>query len=164
MASTDPVVHESDSELNNLNSSGSASNSTTARKKRVHHLFSCWTFQLTISTDAAALNGGRASGSVTLQERQEYLLEHFQSCMANPDRMPNFVTFVEAHYDSSIISYALPEGISISIPLLGFVQTRAHTNCEISTMQIWFPACWSPVPGGLSSNQVFQRREDPNNT
>jgi hypothetical protein len=37
--------------------------------------------------------------------------------------MPRIVTFVEAYYDASMISGALPDGISISIPLLGFVQT-----------------------------------------
>jgi hypothetical protein len=82
--------------------------------------------------------------------------------------MLHIVAFVEAYYDTSIKTGALPEGISISIPLLGFVQTRAHTNCENSTMQFWFPASWAPVPGGLSSNLEFKdnarRSEDPNNT
>ena len=82
--------------------------------------------------------------------------------------MPRIVTFVEVYYNASIISGALADGISISIPLLGFVQTRACTNCEISTMQFWFPASWAPVPGGLSSNQEFKdnarRSEDPTNT
>ena len=168
MASTDQDVHDSDSELVNLNSSQSARTSTTAREKRVRHLFSCWTFQLIFSADAAALNGGSASGSVTLQQRQKYLLEHIRSRVANTDRMQHIVAFVEAYYDTSILSDALPEGISVSIPLLGFVQTRAHTNCEISTMQFWFPASWAPVSGGLSSNQEFKdnarRSEDPSNT
>ena len=35
-------------------------------------------------------------------------------------------------------------------------------------MQLWFPASWAHVPGGLSSNQEFkdnvQRSDDPNNT
>ena len=96
---------------------------------------------------------------------EKYLLEHIRSRIANPDRMPHIVTFVEAYYDTSMISSAIPEGISISIPLLGFAQTRAHTSCEISTMQFWFPASWAPVPGGLSSNQEFKdnarRSEDP---
>ena len=96
------------------------------------------------------------------------LLEHIRYRMRNKDKMQRNVTFVEAYYDTSIISSSLPEGISISIPLLGFVQTRAHTNCEISTMQFWFPASWTPVPGGLSSNQEFKdnsrRIEDPSNT
>ena len=106
--------------------------------------------------------------SVTFQEWQKYLLEHIRSRIANPDRMPHIVTFVEAYYDTSMISSAIPEGISISIPLLGCVQTGFHTSCKISTMQLWFPACWAPVPGGLSSNQEFKdnvrRSDDPNNT
>ncbi len=69
--------------------------------------------------------------------------------MANTDTMPQIVTFVGAYYDTSIISDALPEDISISILLLGFVQTRAHTNCAISTMHVWFPASWAPVNVGL---------------
>jgi hypothetical protein len=119
-----------------------------------------------------AFNGERASGSVSIQERQKVLLEHLRARIANPNIMPHIVTFVEAYSDSSVISCALSEGISISIPLHGFVQTRAHTNCEISTMQAWFPASWSPVPGGLSSNQEFRlnfrdnvrRSDDLNNT
>jgi hypothetical protein len=168
MASTDQVVHKSDPKVDSLNSSQSASTSTTAQKKRVRRLFSCWTFQLTFSADASALNGGSESGSVTLQERKKYLLEHIRSRMANTDRMPHIVTFVEAYYDTSILSCALLEGILISIPLLGFVQTRAHTNCEISTMQLWFSASWASVPGSLSSNQEFKDNvrwgDDPNNT
>ncbi len=118
-----------------------------------------------------ALNGGHTSGtggSGTVQERQKYLLEHIRSRMTNTDRMPHNVTFVEAYYDMSIISGSLPEGISISIQLLGFVQTGAHTRCEFFTMEMWFPASWAPVPGGLSSNQEFKdniwRSNNPNNT
>jgi hypothetical protein len=128
MASTDQDVHDSDSDLDSLISTQSASTSTTARKKQVRHRFSSWTFQLTLSADAAALKGGCSSGSVTLQERQKYLLEHIRSRIINTDRMPRIVTFVEAYYDTSIISGARPDGISISIPLLGFVQTRACTK------------------------------------
>ncbi len=60
----------SDSELDSLNSSLAASTKATANSKRVRHKFSVRTFQLTISSDATALNGGRASDTVTLQERQ----------------------------------------------------------------------------------------------
>jgi hypothetical protein len=67
MASIAQDLHESDSDLDCLTSTQSASTSTTARKKRSRHQFSCRTFQLTFSADASALNGGRASGSVTLQ-------------------------------------------------------------------------------------------------
>jgi hypothetical protein len=116
------------------------------------------------------LNGERESGSMTLQvqERQKYLLEHIKFRMANTDRMPHIFTFVEAYYDVNIISGTLPEGILISIPLLGFVQTRADTNYEISTMQLRFLASWAPVPGGLSSDQEFtdnvRQSEDPPGT
>ena len=102
-----------------------------------------------------------AGGSMTYQERQKYLLEHIKFRMANTDRMQHIVTIVEAYYDVSIRSGVLPEGILISIPLLGFVQTRAQTNCEISTMQLWFPASWAPVPGCLSSNQGFKDNLGP---
>jgi hypothetical protein len=70
--------------------------------------------------------------------------------------MPDIVTLVEAYYDSSIISGVLPEGISISIPLRGFVQTRTSINCEVTTMLSWIPVNWASVPGGLSSNQGFK--------
>ena len=81
MASTNQDVHESvsDSDLSSLNSTQSSCTSTTSRKKQIRHRFSSWTFQLTINTNAAALNGERASGSVTLQERHKYLLEHRKS-------------------------------------------------------------------------------------
>jgi hypothetical protein len=154
MASTEQDVLDTDSDLNTSTSTQSASTRTTARKKQVRHRFSSWTFQRTLSTDSTALNGGPAS--VPLQERQKYLLEHIRSRIINTDKMPRIVTFVEVYYNASIISGALADGISISIPLLGFVQTRACTNCEISTMQFWFPASWAPVPGGLSSNQGFK--------
>ncbi len=126
MASTDQDVHESDSGLDILTSTQSASTSITTRPKRARHKFSSWTFQLKFSADAAALNGGPAS--VPLQERQKYLLEHIRSRIINTDIMPRIFTFVEAYYDAFIISGALSDGISISIPLLGFVQTRACTN------------------------------------
>jgi len=169
MTSSNQDISDCDYELDSLNSSHAASTETTAQRKRVRHRFSVWSFQSTISADATALNGGRASDSVTLQEQQRFLLEHVQSRILHT--MPGIVTFVEAFYDSSILSIlSRPNiaGSSISIPLHGFVQTRAHTNCEISTMQAWFPASWSPVPGGLSSNQEFKdnvrRSDDPNNT
>ncbi len=164
MASTAQDLNESDCNLDSFTSIQFASTSTAAQKKMIRHQFSCWTFHLTFSTDAAALNGGSASGSATLQKRQKYLLEHIRSRMANTDRMQHIVTFIEAYYDTSIISSALPEDISISIPLLGFVQTRA----QISTMQFWFPASWAPILGCLSSNQGFKDNalwsEDPSNT
>ncbi len=70
MTSRDQDILDSDSELDSLNSSHAASTETTAQRKRVSHRFSVWTFQSTISADATALNGGRASDSVTLQEQQ----------------------------------------------------------------------------------------------
>jgi hypothetical protein len=79
MTSRDQDISDSDSELDSLNSSHAASTETTAQSKRVRHRFSFWTFQLTISADATALNGGRASDSVTLLEQQKFLLEHVQS-------------------------------------------------------------------------------------
>jgi hypothetical protein len=107
MASTDQDVHESDSGLNNLISTQSASTSITTRPKRVRHKFISWTFQLKFNADAAALNGGLAS--VTLQERQKYVLQHIRSRIKNTDIMPRIVTFVEAYFSTSIISGALPE-------------------------------------------------------
>ncbi len=78
---------------------------------------------------------------------------------------PDIVTLVEAFYDTSIISGSLPEGVSISIPLLAFVQCRKC--CDITTLQYWIPASWTPFPGGLSSHQHCKdnrrRSEDPNN-
>jgi hypothetical protein len=126
---------------------------------------------LTISADATALNGGRASDSVTLQEQQKFLLEHVQSRILHTTGVPGIVTFVEAFYDSSILSRLSGPNIagsSISIPLHGFVQTRAQTNCEVTTMQYWIPASWTPVPGGLASNKGYKdlvhRSRDPNDT
>jgi hypothetical protein len=127
IASTAQDVHESDFDLDYLTTTQSVSTSTTARKKRIRHQFSLQTFQLTFSADASALNDVRASSSVTLQERLKYLSEHIRSGMENTDRMQHMVTFVQVYYHTSVISTALPEGILISIPLLGFVQTRAHT-------------------------------------
>ena len=156
MTSSNQDISDCDSELDSLNSSHAASTETTAQRKRVRHRFSVWSFQLTISADATALNGGRASDSVTLQEQQKFLLEHVQSRILHTTGMPGIVTFVEAFYDSSILSRLSGPNIagsSISIPLHGFVQTRAQTNCEVTTMQYWIPAAWTPVPGGLASNK-----------
>jgi hypothetical protein len=101
---------------------------------------------------------------VTLGDRQSFLREHIKSRLENT--MPPFFTFVTAFYDSSIISGALPEGFSISISLRGYVQTRAQTNCEITTVKKWIPsALWTPVRGGLASDPEFRadvkRSEDP---
>ncbi len=140
-------------ELDSLNSAQSASTGPLAQKKRVRHCFSSWAFQLTLSADATALTGGRESGSVILQERKKFLLEHLRSRMEYTISKPDIDTVIEAFYDTSIIYGALPAGISISIPLLGYVQTRAHTTCEISPVQYWISASGSPVPGGLSTIQ-----------
>jgi hypothetical protein len=104
MTSSNQDISDCDSELDSLNSSHAASTETTAQRKRVRHRFSVWSFQLTISADATALNGGRASDSVTLQEQQKFLLEHVQSRILHTTGMPGIVTFVEAFYDSSILS------------------------------------------------------------
>ena len=169
MTSSNQDISDCDYELDSLNSSHAASTETTAQRKRVRHKFSVWSFQLTISADATALNGGRASDSVTLQDQQKFLLEHVQSRILHT--MPGIVTFVEAFYDSSILSILSGPNIaggSISIPLHGFVQTRAKTCCEVTTMQYWIPASWTPVPGGLASNKGYKdlvhRSRDPNDT
>jgi len=171
MTSSNQDISDCDSELDSLNSSHAASTETTAQRKRVRHRFSVWSFQLTISADATALNGGRASDSVTLQDQQTFLLEHVKSRILHTTGMPGIVTFVEAFYDSSILSRLSGPNIagsSISIPLHGFVQTRAKTNCEVTTMQYWIPASWTPVPGGLASNKgykdIVHRSRDPNDT
>ena len=106
MTSSNQDISDCDSELgsDSLNSSHAASTKTTAQRKRVRHRFSVWSFQSTISADATALNGGRASDSVTLQEQQKFLLEHVKSRILHTTGMPGIVTFVEAFYDSSILS------------------------------------------------------------
>ena len=55
----------------------------------------------------------------------------------------------------------------ISIPLRGYVQSRAHTSGGITTLQKWIPsASWNPVPGCLASNTQFKadvtRSQNPN--
>jgi hypothetical protein len=86
--------------------------------------------------------------------------------MNQTSNKPEIITFIAAFYDKSRISGALPAGVIKSVPLLGFIQTRGHRACELSTLDCWFPTSWAPVPGGLASNQHFkdngQRREDPN--
>ncbi len=104
MTSSNQDISDCESELDSLNSSHAASTETTAQRKRVSHRFSVWSFQSTISADATALNGGRASDSVTLQEQQKFLLEHVQSRILHTTGMPGIVNFVEAFYDSSILS------------------------------------------------------------
>eukprot|EP00291_Cryptomonas_curvata_P013535 CAMPEP_0172185438 /NCGR_PEP_ID=MMETSP1050-20130122/20167_1 /TAXON_ID=233186 /ORGANISM="Cryptomonas curvata, Strain CCAP979/52" /LENGTH=237 /DNA_ID=CAMNT_0012859419 /DNA_START=143 /DNA_END=856 /DNA_ORIENTATION=+ len=83
MASGEQDVSESDSDLVSLNSSQASSTRCTATNKIVRRKFSAWTFQLTISADATALNGGRDSYSVPLHEQKKRLLEHVQSRILN---------------------------------------------------------------------------------
>jgi hypothetical protein len=71
MATADQASTEH--ELDSLNSAQTASTGPTAQKKRVHHRFNSWDFQLTLSADAIPLTGGRESGSVTLEERRKFL-------------------------------------------------------------------------------------------
>ena len=148
------------------NSSESASPpARTAQNKRVRARFSSWSFHFTFNADSTALNGGAAAGCVTLRERQAFLHAHIKSRIEHT--MPNYISFVTAFYDASIISGALPEGISLSISLCGYVQTRAMTSYELITMQNWIPsAIWNPVRGGLASNSEFKadvsRSADPN--
>mmetsp|Transcript_28563 Transcript_28563/g.59704 ORF Transcript_28563/g.59704 Transcript_28563/m.59704 type:complete len:319 (+) Transcript_28563:160-1116(+) len=155
MASGEQDVSESDSDLVSLNSSQASSTRCTATNKIVRRKFSAWTFQLTISADATALNGGRDSYSVPLHEQKKRLLEHVQSRILNT--MPQSFTFVSAFYNVSILSVALPGNIPVSIPFRGYVQSRAHKSCGITTVQKWIPsASWNPVPGGLASNPEFK--------
>ena len=130
---------------------------------RIRHRFCSWSFHLTFSADSTALNGGRATGCVTIQDRQTFLRAHIKSRFENA--MPAFVTFVTAFHDTSVISGVISEGVSIFISLCGYVQTR--TCCEITTMQKWIPsALWNAVRGGLASDSEFRadvtRSEDPN--
>ena len=167
MASSDQALLLSGSvdrsELDSLNSSGSTSSparTAPSKRVRVRERFSAWSFHATFSAASTALN---ATGGVPLPDRQTLLRAHIRSRIENT--MPAFVTFVTAFYDASIISGVLPEGVSIS--LRGYVQTRAHTNCEITTVQKWIPsAVWNPVRGGLASDSGFKadtsRSEDPN--
>jgi hypothetical protein len=126
-----------------------------------------WTFHFTVSANTTALNGGRAGNSVILRERQIFLLEHIKSRILHT--MPGIVTFVDAFYDSSILCGSLLDNNSICIPLHAFVQTRAHTCCEIKAMQYWIPgATWTPISGGLASNPDYKdlrrRSEDQNDS
>ena len=143
------------SEIDGLNSSESSSprarTVSTAPNKpvRVRHRFSIWSFHFTFSADSTALNGGRATGCVTVRDRQ------------------TLAAFITAFYDTSFISGDIADGISICISLRGYVQTRTNTCCEINTVQKWIPsASWKPVRGGLASDSEFRaditRSEDPN--
>jgi hypothetical protein len=84
MSSGDQEASDSYAELDSFNSSHAASSTTTVETKRARHRFSAWTFQLTLSADATALNGGRASISVTLRERQKV------SAWAHPSSLPSY--------------------------------------------------------------------------
>ena len=157
------------SELDGLNSSESSSPArivSTAPNKRVRARFSSWSFQLTFSADSTALIGGPAPDCVNLRDRQTLLHAHIRSRVQHT--MPDSVTFVTAFYDTSILSEALPDGVTISISFRGYVQISTRSCCEITTMQKWIPsAIWNPVLGGLASNSEFRadvfRSEDPNN-
>ena len=154
------------SELDSSNFSESASPpARTARNKKFRARFSSWSLHFTFSADSTALNGGGEAGCVTLRERQTFLRAHIKSRVEHT--MPNAISFVTAFYDASIISGVLPEGVSLSISLRAYVQTRAMTSYELTTMQNWMPsAVWNPVRGGLASNSEFKadvsRSEDPN--
>ena len=159
------------SEIDGLNSSESSSSrartvSTAPNKPvRVRHRFSSWSFHFTFSADSTALNGGRATGCVTVRDRQTFLHAHIKSRLEYT--MPAFVAFITAFYDTSFISGDIADGISICISLRGYVQTRTNTCCEINTVQKWIPsALWKPVRGGLASDSEFRaditRSEDPN--
>ncbi len=120
-----------------MNSSESLNSSeSTAPNKPVGllHRFSCWSFHSTFSADSTALNGESATGCVTLWDRQTFLRAHIRS--RNENTMPDFVSFVTAFYDMSVNSVALPEGVSISISMRGYVQTRTNTCCEITAAQL----------------------------
>ena len=84
MTSSNQDISDCESELDSLNSSHAASTETTAQRKKVRHRFSVWSFQLTISADATALNGGRASDSVTLQEQQSFCLSTSNLAFSTP--------------------------------------------------------------------------------
>jgi hypothetical protein len=43
-----------------------------------------------------ALTGGRESGSVTLEEKRKFLLEHVRSRIGNTNSKPDIVSFIEA--------------------------------------------------------------------
>jgi hypothetical protein len=74
-----------ESELVTSNSLEDASACAIKQTKRISHqfkfIFKCWFFLFTLNADATALNGGRLSDSVTLQQRHKAaaLLEHIKS-------------------------------------------------------------------------------------
>ncbi len=126
-------------------------------------------FQLTFSADAMVLNGGQDSESVTRDP----------SGTANATAWTHQLTHCWykarlCHFRTSLLRYVpifygpLQEGISISIPLHGFVQTRAGTSCENSAMQYWIPAAWTPVPGGWASfpdyKEFVRQSKGPNDS
>jgi hypothetical protein len=82
MTSTDQDVHKSHSKLDSVNSSLAASISSmissTKQGKRVRPQYTGWTFQLIFSAETTTLNEGRASNNMTLQERQNLLLEQHE--------------------------------------------------------------------------------------
>ena len=163
MTSSNQDSSDCDSELGSLNSSHAASTETTAQRKRVRHRFSVWSFQLTISADATALNGGRASDSVTLQEQQKFLLEHVKSRILHTTGMPGIVTFVEAFYDSSILSgLSGPNiaGSSISIPLHGFVGVENLSKPEHRPTAKLPPCNIGYLLRGLQSRVVWRATRD----
>ncbi len=149
-------VSESDyaeSELDASNSLEDASACAMKTKKRFRHQFKCWTFLFTLNADARALNGGHSSDSVTLQERQKAaaLLEHIRS-----EFRRSFSRFVHIVWAPSGRYFNFHSNAWIYPDQSG----KAHTNCEIITMQYWIPAavCLDytvtpvPGPGGLATN------------
>ena len=140
---------------NNSEGSETCSNSgttnlsrTSSKPKRIRNQFKAWNFHYTIQTD---LLGGEL---VSTDKKKLLLTEHLRTRLGH--YRPQAVSSVTVFCDFSLV--LVPSsgiGPSISVPIVGFVQSQNRT---VHTMIPWFPdAIWAPVPGGLANHPDFLR-------
>ena len=142
--------NESSSQNSDCESQSSqiAHSSHISKKPKQHREdeFRAWNFRFTLETDRSSIQG------IDFDAKKGLIAEHLRTRLEHG--RPNSILSVTAFCDFKFVLVPPRDGKpSISIPLVGFVQSRNRT---VRTMTKWLPdVAWKPVPGGLASDPEF---------
>ena len=144
--SSQTLSNESSSQASDSASKTSDCFQASSKPKRWRDQLTAWNFRFTLEADLSIIEG------VDVDEQKKQIAEHLQTRMGHSQ--PLSVRSVTTFLDFKPVYVPPQDGSrSISIPILGFVQSKDRT---VHVMKQWLSnAVREPAPSGLASDKIF---------
>ena len=121
------------------------SSTDTSKTNRIRNRCAAWSIRETIQNDIFNVGVPREDNARLLTE---FIRDRFRTTQ------PNVVLSITGFCDSSLF-VPMESNSMVSIPINGYVQTKQN---PVSTMTAWIGSAeWKAVPGGLFTDDEFQR-------